>query len=68
MKLILFIHAYDIILYINSDFCFCQVRTMFAMATFFIVVIILAKSQVSVYRTIDPLVIIWNFSVLLVSF
>ena len=36
MKLLLFIHAYGIILYINCIFCFGQV----AMAIFFIVVVI----------------------------
>ena len=34
MKLILFIHVYDIILSINYVFCFGQVRTQVAMATF----------------------------------
>ena len=36
MKLILFIHVYDIILYINCVFCCGQVRTLAAMTTFFI--------------------------------
>ena len=36
------VHAYGIILYINYVvvFCFGQVRTLVAMATFFIVVVI----------------------------
>ena len=40
MKLLLFIHAYGIILYINFVFCFSQVRTLVAMATFFTVVVL----------------------------
>ena len=38
MKLLLFIHAYGIILYINWVFCFGPVRTPVAMALFLIVV------------------------------
>ena len=56
MKLILFIHAYDIILYIYNVFCFGQVRTLVAMAPFSLLWLYLANSQVSVYRTIGPLV------------
>ena len=37
MKLILFIHAYDLILYINCVFFYDQVGTLIAVATFFIV-------------------------------
>ena len=39
MKLILFIHAYDLILYINCVF-YDQVGTLVAVATFFIVMFI----------------------------
>ena len=37
--------AYDIIIYKNCILCFCQVRTMVAMATFFIVLVIPGKYQ-----------------------
>ena len=52
MKLILFIHVYDIMLYINCVFCCGQVRTLAAMTTFLLLWLYLAKLQVSVYRTI----------------
>ena len=39
MKLILFIHVYDIILYINCVYCFVQVRTGYY-GNFFIFVVI----------------------------
>ena len=45
MKLILFVHVYDIILYINCVFCCGQVRTLAAMTTFFIVVVILGQNS-----------------------
>ena len=54
MKLILFRHAYGIFFYIY--FCFCQLRTMVAMELFSLLWLYLANSQVSVYRTIGPLV------------
>ena len=54
MKLILFIHICDIILYINYVFFFVQVRTV-AMATFSFLWLYLANSQVGVYMTIGPL-------------
>ena len=58
MKLLLFIHAYGITLYINCFlFFFGQVRTLVSMATFFIVVVIPGQwsDEVSVYKTIGPL-------------
>ena len=51
-----FVHVFDIILYINCVFCFGQLRTLVAMATFLMLWLYQASSQVSVYRTIGPLV------------
>ena len=64
MKLFLFIHAYGIILYINSVFGFGQVTTLIAMATFSLLWIYLVNSQVSVYRTMGPLVFYCNLIIL----
>ena len=56
IKLLLFINAYGIILYIICAFLFDQIRTLVAIATFSLLWLYLANSQVSVYRSIGPLV------------
>ena len=55
MKLILFIHVYDIIFYINCVFCFVQVRAG-CYGNFFHFVVYLAIIQVNICRTIGTLV------------
>ena len=53
------LHVYAIIIYMFMLLFFGLIRTLVAMATFHIVVVIpIANSQVSVYRTIGPLVFI----------
>ena len=57
MKLILCIHVYDIILYINCVVYFVLFRQeLVAMAPFSFLWLYLASIQVSVCRTIGPLV------------
>ena len=47
--MLLFIHAYGIFLYINCIFCFGQISTLVAMATFSLLWTCLDNSQVNVF-------------------